>query len=97
MNHMDQELRFSAGTVHVWIVPVALAVVVAVNVVFAMVHVPEMQTKPPVQAVPHLPQFELSLLRSLQVPEQLTAGDAQVHVLPTQVSNVPHALVHEPQ
>lgn len=78
-------------------VPVAPVGLDAVNVLVLTEHVPEMHTSPDVQTFPHTPQFELSLLRSVHVPEHITDGEAHVHELAVHVSYVPHFVVHAPQ
>lgn len=87
----------SPGMVKVWMVPEAPVLLVGVNVFLLVTHLPDTQMRPPEQTVPHVPQFELSLLRSLQVPEQSTAGAAQVQLPLTHDWKVVHLVVQTPQ
>jgi hypothetical protein len=80
------------GTVYVCNVPVA-PVPVDVNVIWSL-QPPAMQTLPPVQTVPHVPQFEGSVVVSTHVPPHPVFPGAQhkplLHVAPA-VQTVPHA------
>jgi hypothetical protein len=62
-------------------------------------HVPPPQTVPATQAVPHLPQFALSVLVSTQAPLQSVepAPQEKPHVLLLHTSPVGHLLPQEPQ
>ena len=65
----------------------------------AVPHSPPAQTLPPVQALPHLPQFFESLDVEVQAPLQLVSpvGQAALHAPCEQVWPVEHALPQVPQ
>jgi hypothetical protein len=64
-----------------------------------VVHVPPLQTCPEAQPVPHAPQFELSVWRSRQMPEQLVRPAPQLtwHVPAEQIVPLGQTLPQLPQ
>jgi len=52
---------------------------------------------PPVQALPHDPQFALSVCVLTHVPPQLTSGEGQMHWPPAQIVPPVHLIPQPPQ
>lgn len=61
-------------------------------------HMPRVHVSPGFgQAVPHMPQFAVSVSRSMQMPVQAVCPAGHVHVLAEQVCPPAHAIPHAPQ
>jgi hypothetical protein len=61
-------------------------------------HVPITQVGvPPLQMLPHVPQFIESMFVSVQVPPQFVVGDGHVHAPLAQVWPLGHAVPQAPQ